>query len=105
MHFRIKGKRDKIRFVPVHVLAQRLIEEYLAALGKHGGGLSGADLDSPLFRPVKNNRTGTLDKHLEPGSIYRNIIQKYGRETGIKGEVVGLCAFVARDSRDKRPFK
>jgi integrase/recombinase XerD len=38
MHFRIKGKRDKIRYVPLHPMAQRLIEEYLAALGKHGGG-------------------------------------------------------------------
>ena len=30
MHFRVKGKRGKIRFVPVHAMAQRLIEEYLA---------------------------------------------------------------------------
>lgn len=90
MHFRIKGKRDKIRFVPVHVLAQRLIEEYLAA-AKHGGGLDGA-----LFRPVKNNRTGTLDKHLEPGSVYRNIVQKYGRATGIDAEVIGLCVHSLR---------
>jgi integrase/recombinase XerD len=27
MHFRVKGKRDKIRFVPMHPMAQRLIEE------------------------------------------------------------------------------
>ena len=27
-HFR--GKHDKIRFIPVHAAAQRLIEEYLA---------------------------------------------------------------------------
>src|SRR6201981_1961298 len=33
MHFRIKGKRDKIRFVPTHPMAQRLIEEYLARGG------------------------------------------------------------------------
>ncbi len=39
MHFRIKGKRDKIRFVPVHPMALRLIGEYLEA-GKHGGGVS-----------------------------------------------------------------
>jgi site-specific recombinase XerD len=26
MHFRVKGKRGKIRFVPVHAMAQRLIE-------------------------------------------------------------------------------
>jgi site-specific recombinase XerD len=90
MHFRIKGKRDKIRFVPVHVLAQRLIEEYLA-LAKHSGALDGA-----LFRPVKNNRTGTLDKHLEPGSVYRNIVQKYGRATGIDAEVIGLCVHSLR---------
>jgi integrase/recombinase XerD len=37
MHFRIKGKRDKIRFVPVHPMVQRLIEEYMEA-GKNGGG-------------------------------------------------------------------
>jgi integrase/recombinase XerD len=36
----------------------------------HGGAP-----DGPLFRPVKNNRTGTLDKHLEPGSVYRNIVR------------------------------
>jgi site-specific recombinase XerD len=29
MYFRIKGKRDKIRFVPVHPMALRLIGEYL----------------------------------------------------------------------------
>jgi integrase/recombinase XerD len=38
MHLRVTGKRSKIRYVPIHPLAQRLIEEYLAALGKHGGG-------------------------------------------------------------------
>jgi len=79
MHFRIKGKRDKIRFVPVHPMAQRLIEEYLAA-AKHGGGQNGVDLDGPLFRPVANNRTGTLDKHLDPSSVYRNIVSKYGKQ-------------------------
>ena len=90
MHFRIQGKGSKIRFVPVHPLAQRLIQEYLAA-GKHGGGL-----DTPLFRPVANNRTGTLDKALDPGSIYRNIILKYGRETGVHAEVNGLCVHSMR---------
>jgi len=28
VHFRVRGKRGKIRFVSVHALAQRLIEEY-----------------------------------------------------------------------------
>ena len=91
MHLQCTGKRSKIRYVPMHPLAQRLIEEYLAALGKHGGGQDGLKLDAPLFRPVANNRAGTLDKHLDPGSVYQNIVRKYGRETGINAEVVGLC--------------
>jgi site-specific recombinase XerD len=33
MHFRIKGKRAKIRFVPVNAAAQRTIEAYLALAG------------------------------------------------------------------------
>jgi integrase/recombinase XerD len=100
MHLRIKGKGDKTRFVPVHPMVQRLILEYLVA-AKHGGGQDGevpdnSALDGALFRPVKNNRTVTLDKHLEPGSIYRNIVQKYGRATGINAEVIGLCVHSLR---------
>jgi integrase/recombinase XerD len=30
MHFRIQGKGNKIRLVPVHPHPQRLIQEYLA---------------------------------------------------------------------------
>jgi len=95
MHLRIHGKRGKIRFVPVHPMALRLIGEYLQ-MGKHGGGLEHKNLDEALFRPVKNNRTGKLDKHLDPGSIYRNILRKYGRETGINAEVNGLCVHSLR---------
>ena len=95
MHFRIKGKRDKIRFVPVHPMALRLIGEYLEA-GKHGGAVSHESMDSPLFRPVANNRTGTLDKHLDPGSIYRNIVMKYAKLTGIAAEAVGVCVHSMR---------
>jgi integrase/recombinase XerD len=95
MHLRIKGKRDKIRFVPVHPMALRLIGEYLEA-GKHGGAVSHESLDSPFFRLVTNNRTGTLDKHLDPGSIYRNIVMKYAKLTGISAEAVGVCVHSMR---------
>src|SRR5882724_1376261 len=50
-HIRVEGKGDKVRYVPLHVLAQRWIEDYLDAAGH------GKDLEGPLFRPVKNNRT------------------------------------------------
>jgi site-specific recombinase XerD len=45
---------------------------------------------------VKHNSTGTLDKHLNPASVYRNIVQKYGRETGVNVEVNGLCVHSMR---------
>jgi integrase/recombinase XerD len=83
MHFRVRGKRGKIRFVPVHAMAQRLVEEYLAGHGDDAAGL--------VFRPVTHNRTGDLDRPLDPGSVYYNIVRKYGRETGISAEVNGLC--------------
>jgi site-specific recombinase XerD len=91
VHFRVKGKRDKIRFVPVHAAAQRLIEEYLTLAGH------GADVAGPLFRPVKNNRSPEkLDRPLDPASVYRNILRKYGLETGISAEVNGLCVHSLR---------
>jgi integrase/recombinase XerD len=90
VHFRIKGKRAKIRFVPVNAAAQRTIEAYLAMAGHRG------DLEGPLFRPIKNNRTGRLDRPLDPASVYRNILRKYGEETGISAEVNGLCVHSLR---------
>lgn len=89
-HFRIKGKRDKIRFLPIHPMALRLIEEYLLKAGH------GEDVNGPLFRPVKNNRTGELRRALDPGSVYTNIVRKYGLETGISAEVNGLCVHSLR---------
>jgi integrase/recombinase XerD len=90
MHFRVLGKRAKIRFVPVNAAAQRMIEDYLGMAGHR------SDADGALFRPIKNNRTGHLDRHLDPASVYRNIVSKYGLETGISGEVSGLCVHSLR---------
>jgi integrase/recombinase XerD len=39
MHFRVKGKRAKLRFVPVNAAAQRMIEDYLALTGATQGEL------------------------------------------------------------------
>jgi integrase/recombinase XerD len=90
MHFRIKGKRDKIRFIPVHAMAQRLIEEYLALAGH------GQDAAGPVFRPVMNNRTGELDKPLDGSTVLKNIVRKYARKTGISAQVNGLCVHSLR---------
>src|SRR5271155_2822940 len=74
----------------MHALVQRLIEEFLA-LAAHG-----TDAAGPVFRPVTNNRTKELEKALNPNSIYRNIMLKYGLETGVSAEVNGLCVYSLR---------
>jgi integrase/recombinase XerD len=89
MHFRVRGKRNKVRFIPVHAMAQRLIEQYLTRAGH------AQDLAGPLFRPVANNRTGELDRPLDPASVYR-LVMKYSLETGLSAQVHGLCVHSLR---------
>lgn len=90
-HFRVRGKRGKIRFIPIHAAAQRLIEEYLALAGH------GEEVEGPLFRPVRNNRTPEgLNRALDPASLYRNIVLHYAQAAGIRAEVTGLCVHSLR---------
>ncbi len=89
-HFRIHGKGSKIRFVPIQPMAGRLMATYLAEAAHH------TDIKGPLYRPVKNNRTGELRRPLDPNSVYRNIVRKYGAETGLNIEVNGLCVHAMR---------
>ena len=90
MHLRIDGKGGKLRFVPVALQALRLIRAYIEDAGHR------EDLDGPLFRPVKNNSTGTLAKPLGPNSVYRNVVQHYGRQVGITVDVHGFCVHSLR---------
>ena len=89
LHFRIKGKRDKVRYLPVNPNSQRLIAAYLEA-AEHAD-----DKGGPLFRPVKNNVTKTLRKHLHPDSIYR-LVKAYAKASGLEGEVEGRWVHLAR---------
>ncbi|MDZ4819455.1 MAG: tyrosine-type recombinase/integrase [Planctomycetota bacterium] len=79
MHFRIHGKRGKLRYVPMHPKAQRLIHEYIEAAGHV------EDTKGPLFRPVKNNLTKVLDKPLDTDGVYK-LIKKYAKAAGIDVE-------------------
>jgi site-specific recombinase XerD len=90
LHFRVEGKGDKVRFIPVGIEAQRLLHEYLKA-SEHG-----EDVEGPLFRPVKNNTTGELRKPLYPSSVYHNIVRRYGKEVGITLDVHGFCVHSLR---------
>jgi integrase/recombinase XerD len=89
-HIRVEGKGDKVRYLVLHELAQRLIAAYLKDAGH------AEDLKGPLFRPVKNNRTKTLAKPLHPISVYQDIVKRYAKEIGLADEVPGLCVHSLR---------
>jgi integrase/recombinase XerD len=90
-HLVIRGKGDKLRYVPLHPHASRLIDAYLDELDP----ARAEDSVSPLFRPVKNNRTGSLTKPLSGDAIYK-IIKTYGLQTGVDFEIDGLSPHVMR---------
>lgn len=53
-------------------------------------------MEGALFRPVEEQPEGRFDRHLDPASVYGNIVRKYGLETGISAEVNGLCVHSLR---------
>ena len=90
VHLRVEGKRGKVRYIPAHPAALALTAAWLEAAGH------GEDGTGPLFRPVRNNRTGRLDRPLDPGSIYRSILRHHARAVGLDREVRGLCTHSMR---------
>lgn len=87
-HLTIRGKGGKIRFIPVHPRAARLIEEYLEAAGHRD------DAGSPLFRSVAANIEDPK-KRLNPGSVYRNVVVYYCKRLGIAAAGLGPHALRA----------
>lgn len=87
-HLTIHGKGGKIRFIPAHPRAVRLVEEYLAASGHR------EHTDSPLFLAVAKN-VEDLRRRLNPGSVYRNVVMHYCKRLGIAAEGLGPHALRA----------
>lgn len=88
LHLCIRGKGGKLRYVPAHPKAVTLIEDYLDHAGHR------EDIEGPLFRPVRNNRTGSLEKALHPESVYRDIVKLYAKQVGIT--TPGFCVHSLR---------
>ena len=88
-HLRVQGKGGKLRYIPTHPNSLRLISEYLATAGH------GTELDRPLFRPIKNPRTGKITAALTPGGIYTSVVVRYMKQLGITGENMGPHALRA----------
>ena len=62
---RASGKGGKTRYLPLHPGTNGLINDYLDA-ASHGADDAGA-----LFRPLRNNTTGRLDKAITPDGRLR----------------------------------
>ncbi len=88
-HLAVHGKGRKIRYVPLHPEAGRLIHDYLG-LANHGDERNGA-----LFRPIRNNRTGTLQKPLHPDAVYR-LVRHYARLANLPGAIDGVSVHAMR---------
>ncbi len=88
---RVAGNRGRMRITALHPETEQRIGDYLSRAG-HGRDPSG-----PLFRPVANNRGGgRLDRALDPGSIYSNVVRYHADRSGLTREVEGLCAHSLR---------
>src|SRR6266545_7621035 len=92
-HLKVSGKGGKTRYIPLHPAASGLILDYLAALA-HMDDDNGA-----LFRPIRNNRTGTMNKALTPDAVYR-IVRGYSGELGFEIGAHSLRATAATNALD-----
>jgi site-specific recombinase XerD len=84
MYLRIVGKGDKVRYIEAAPGALQRISLYLEAAGHK------EDLQGPLFRPIKNYTTRTLNKALSATAVYRDVVQWYARAIGLTETVRGF---------------
>lgn len=92
-HLRVTGKAGKTRHLPLHPGTHALIHEYLDAAG-HGADDAGA-----LFRPVRNNRTGWLERAITPDGIYK-LVRAYSAALGFEIGAHALRATAATNAFD-----
>jgi integrase/recombinase XerD len=92
-HLRVSGKGGKTRYLPLHPGTNALIHDYLDAAG-HGTDENGA-----LFRPIRNNATGRLDKAITPDGVYK-LVQAYSAALGFKIGAHALRATAATNALD-----
>jgi integrase len=87
-HLKVHGKGNKVRYLPLHPGTAELIAEYIEASGQ------GKAPRTPLFRPVKNNRTGKLEEAMTPDGAYK-MVMGYASKIGLNIEGFGAHALRA----------
>lgn len=88
-HLRVQGKGGKLRFIPTHASALRLVSEYLEVAGH------GREAEGPLFRRVRAPKSGQPAGALTPGSVYADVVVLYMKQLGITGDNMGPHALRA----------
>jgi integrase/recombinase XerD len=92
-HLTVSGKGEKTRYLPLHPGTNELIHDYLETAGH------GADDNGALFRPIRNNRTGRIDKALDPDMVYR-LVRGYSAQLGFEIGAHALRATAATNALD-----
>ena len=92
-HLKVSRKGGKTRYVPLHPASNALIHEYLDAAG-HGTDEHGA-----LFRPVRNNSTGTMDGAITADGVYK-LVRGYSAALGFEIGAHALRATAATNALD-----
>ncbi|MGA8447580.1 MAG: site-specific integrase [Roseiarcus sp.] len=83
-HLKVSGKGGKTRYLPLHPGTNGLINDYL---------------DGALFRPLRNNATGRLDKAITPDGIYK-LVRAYSAALGFEIGEHALRATAATNALD-----
>ncbi len=92
-HLRVSGKGGKTRYLPLHPGTNALVHDYLEAAG-HGADDAGA-----LFRPVRNNRTGRLERAITADGVYK-LVRAYSAQLGFEIGAHALRATAATNALD-----
>jgi site-specific recombinase XerC len=92
-HLRVSGKGGKTRYLPLHPGTNALVHDYLKAAG-HGADEAGA-----LFRPVRNNRTGWLERAITADGVYK-LVLAYSGQLGFEIGAHALRATAATNALD-----
>jgi site-specific recombinase XerD len=92
-HLKVSGKGGKTRYLPLHPGTHGLINDYLDAAGH------GADDNGALFRPVKNNTNGELEKAITADGVYK-LVRAYSALLGFEIGPHALRATAATNALD-----
>lgn len=77
---KLRGKGNSERILPLVPAVSRALDHYFLITRRD------AARDQPLFSPIRNNRTGQIEKPLDPSHIFY-IVTRYAKEAGITHRV------------------